>query len=354
MSKFKTFNLAKKDEIEMDKMETGTNIDKTALSGIISKTKISKKEEILNKSMQENPLPEKEMEYKSNISISGYIKTPKEKDYKKYSSDNISGYFTFNNVIKPFTMESEQERFDKIKYKTIKIKNNNIIKLYNTYQTENSIYLYLEYCNGGTIKENLDKYKNKTGRPFPEEIVQYLMKQILLGVKCLHDNGIIHRDLKLSNILLKYNNYYDLNNLNLLKAQVKIIDFNLSYIKNSHKPISVVGTFPNMAPSIIYNINNNQKHNYDEKVDIWSLGILCYEMFFGKPPLFQNMTQEEINNNIKNANFGKTIYISNQATGFLYHMLQKNKNNRYSVDELLNYKFINNNISNNNLNKFKK
>ena len=78
--------------------------------------------------MQENPLPEKEMEYKSNISISGYIKTPKEKDYKKYRSDNISGYFTFNNVIKPFTMESEQERFDKIKYKTIKIKNNNIIK----------------------------------------------------------------------------------------------------------------------------------------------------------------------------------------------------------------------------------
>ena len=235
-----------------------------------------------------------------------------------------------------------------------KIKNNNIIKLYNTYQTENSIYLYLEYCNGGTIKENLDKYKNKTGRPFPEEIVQYLMKQILLGVKCLHDNGIIHRDLKLSNILLKYNNYYDLNNLNLLKAQVKIIDFNLSYIKNSYEPISVVGTFPNMAPSIIYNINNNQKHNYDEKVDIWSLGILCYEMFFGKPPLFQNMSQEEINNNIKNANFDKTIYISNQAIGFLYHMLQKNKNNRYSVDELLNYKFINNNISNNNLNKFKK
>ena len=40
-----------------------------------------------------------------------------------------------------------------------------------------------------------------------------------------------------------------------------------------------------------------------------ALGILCYEMFFGKPPLFQNMTQEEINNNIKNANFDKTIYI---------------------------------------------
>ena len=128
MSKFKKINLAKKDEIEIEKMETGTNIDKTALSGIISKNKISKKEEILNKSKQENPLPEKEMEYKSNISISGFIKTPKEKDFKKFNSDNVSGYFTFNNVIKPFPIDSEQERFDKIKFKTIKIKNNNIIK----------------------------------------------------------------------------------------------------------------------------------------------------------------------------------------------------------------------------------
>ena len=84
-----------------------------------------------------------------------------------------------------------------------KIKNNNIIYLYNTFRDKDFIYLYLEYCNGGTIKDNLDKYIKKTGRPFPEKYVQYLMKQILLGVKYLHDNGIIHRDLKLSNILLK-------------------------------------------------------------------------------------------------------------------------------------------------------
>ena len=128
MSKFNKLNLDKKDEIEMEKMETGTNIDKTALSNIISKNKISKREEIFNKSMQENPLPEKEIEYKSNISISGFIKTSKEKNYKKYYSDNISGYFTFNNPIKPFPIDSEQQRFDIIKRKSNKIKNNNIIK----------------------------------------------------------------------------------------------------------------------------------------------------------------------------------------------------------------------------------
>ena len=220
-----------------------------------------------------------------------------------------------------------------------KIKNNNIIYLYNTFRDKDFIYLYLEYCNGGTIKDNLDKYIKKTGRPLPEKYVQHLMKQTLLGVKYLHDNGIIHRDLKLSNILLKYKNDYDANNLNILSAQAKIIDFNLSYIRNKSEPISVVGTLPNMAPSIIYNMNNNQKQNYDEKVDIWSLGTLCYEMFFGKP-LFQNMTQEEMCNNIINADFEIPTTISNQAREFLYCMLQKHKINRYSARSLLNHQFI--------------
>ena len=224
--------------------------------------------------------------------------------------------------------------------KKIKNHNNNIIKLYNIFQDEEFIYLYLEYCNGGTIKENLDKYIKLAYRPFPEKYIQHLMKQILLGVKFLHDNGIIHRDLKLNNILLKYNNDYNLNNLNILSAQVKIIDFNLSYIKNNSEPISAVGTLQNMAPSIIHNLNNNEKQNYDEKVDIWSLGTLCYEMLFGTP-LFQNMTNEEICNNIINANVvvpKKNILI--QAREFLYCMLQKDKNYRYSASQLLKHQFI--------------
>lgn len=221
-----------------------------------------------------------------------------------------------------------------------KIKNNNIINLYNTFQNKDCIYLFLEYCNGGTIKENLDKYLNKTGKPFPEKYIQHLMKQILLGVKYLHDNGIIHRDLKLNNILLKYKNNYDLNNINILSAQAKIIDFNLSYIKNNYyEPYSVVGTLPNMAPNIIYNINNNQKKSYDEKVDIWSVGTLCYEMLFGKP-LFQNMTQEDICKNIINANFVIPNNISIQARDFLDCMLQKDKNYIYSASQLLNHQFI--------------
>ena len=147
MSKIKELILEKKDEIEMEKLETGTNMDKTAISGILSKSKFSKKEEISNKSLQEKPIPLKEKEIKKedekekenefenkfnkqNLSMTGSIKTTnKDLVLKKYNSETISGYFTFNNnKIKPFAMNSELERFDKKILKTSKIKNNNIIK----------------------------------------------------------------------------------------------------------------------------------------------------------------------------------------------------------------------------------
>ena len=127
MSKFKKFD--KKNDLEMEKMETGTNIDKSAFSGILTKSKISKKDEILNKSLEDKTIPGKEIDNKSNISNTGSIKIEKEKPFKKYNSEKISGYFSFNkNKLKAFDINSEQERFDKIKFKTIKITNNNIIK----------------------------------------------------------------------------------------------------------------------------------------------------------------------------------------------------------------------------------
>ena len=133
MSKFKNFNLEKKEDIDIDKMETRTNVDKSGTSGYLSKSKISKKEERLNKSLHEIPLPQKEQEQKSNISITDEsIKYQKGKKLDKYNSDKISGYYTFNNNnTKLLPINSEQERIDK---KTLtntinkNINNNNIIK----------------------------------------------------------------------------------------------------------------------------------------------------------------------------------------------------------------------------------
>lgn len=163
MSTLKKLNLDKKDDIEMEKMETGANIDKSAISGILSKSKISKKEEIFNKSMKEKSPQEKEFEYKSNLSASAFNKTPNENNFRKYNSDNVSGYFTFNNKeIKPFPINSKNERFDKIKCKTIK--NNNIIKRVKEFVPAKE-YLDLLY----EIDEEEEEIKNDKNIKIKEE-----------------------------------------------------------------------------------------------------------------------------------------------------------------------------------------
>ena len=214
----------------------------------------------------------------------------------------------------------------------------NIIKLYYALKQSNFTYLGIEYCNGGSLSKNLYEFIKIHKKPFPEKLVQKLMKQILSGIKYLHDKGIIHRDLKLNNILLHYDNDYDLKNNNLYEATIKIIDFNISYMPNGSMPYTVVGTSPNMAPSIVQNIYASPKP-YDDKVDIWSLGTLCYEMLFGKP-LFTGFKRDEIYQKILNKNFNIPKSISIQARTFLLNMLRAQGIDRLSASQLLNHEFI--------------
>ena len=209
---------------------------------------------------------------------------------------------------------------------------NNIIKLYDVKVTKENIYLIMEYCNGGSLKKALNNYKQKFGKPFTEDIVQYLMKQILTAVEYLHNHGIIHRDLKLENILLKYDNgnENEQNNLNFFMSQIKIIDFNISsrsqkFEKNIKKPNE--------------EFESNIYETVDEKVDIWYLGLLCYEMLTGEKLFPEGY-------NIKHL-YGITLpqNISLSAQTFLLSMLQINKEKRLSATQLLKHEFITKNTN---------
>lgn len=208
-----------------------------------------------------------------------------------------------------------------------KVKHPNIVKLFDVKVKKDYIYLVMEYCNGGSLSDALNNYLNKYGAPFSEELVRYLMKQILSGVEYLHKHGIIHRDLKLENILLKYKSEYEAQYDNIFLSQIKIIDFDVSFRTDTFN-------YNYNDPTFVY--NDFDEIICDEKVDIWSLGILCYEMMTGKKPFKEG---EKITQ-IQNINIKIPKNISLDAQSFLFCMLQKDGEKRFSASDLLRHNFI--------------
>ena len=128
---------------------------------------------------------------------------------------------------------AEKKNFNREVEIMYKLNHPNIVKLYEVKETPQYFYLVTEYCNGGSLSDLLEDYIDKNNSGFPEKIVQYLMKQIVEALKYLHAKRILHRDIKLDNILVHFENEEDRKNKNMLKAKVKIIDFGFArYLKN--------------------------------------------------------------------------------------------------------------------------
>ena len=128
----------------------------------------------------------------------------------------------------------------------------NIVKLEDVKITKKHYYLVMEYCNGGSLSDCLNKYQELYNKTFSEEIVQYLMRQIIQGLKYIHNKNIIHRDLKLDNILVNFDSDEDKKNVNMMKAEVKIIDFGFAtHLKKEDLCYSTLGSPINMDPKIL-------------------------------------------------------------------------------------------------------
>lgn len=143
----------------------------------------------------------------------------------------------------------------------------NIVQYLGCERGELSISIYLEYISGGSIGSCLRKHGK-----FEESVVKSLTRQTLSGLSYLHDQGILHRDLKADNILLD------------LDGTCKISDFGISKktdnIYGNDASNSMQGSVFWMAPEVV----QSQGQGYSAKVDIWSLGCVVLEMFAGRRP----------------------------------------------------------------------
>ena len=133
------------------------------------------------------------------------------------------------------------------------LKHPNICKLEEVKETQEYYLLVMEYINGGSLSKCFDQYKEKYKvSAFPEIIVQRIMKQIISAFKFIHSKNIMHRDITLENIMVNYTNQKDKDDINLLNAQIKIIDFGVA-IKGFGKNVigrNCKGLFPILKETI--------------------------------------------------------------------------------------------------------
>ena len=193
----------------------------------------------------------------------------------------------------------------------------NILKLYEYYQDEKNYYLITELCNGGELFDRIISHGS-----FSEAIAATYMRQILSVVSYCHDRSIVHRDLKPENFLL---------DTSAEDANLKVIDFGTAQFFTPGVPLTAkFGTPYYIAPEVL-------KCNYDEKCDVWSVGVILYVMLCGKPP-FRGSCNEEIYDNIVNAKLefkGKAWKtVSKVAKDLVKKALQKDPRRRISIGDM--------------------
>ena len=266
---------------------------------------------------------------------------------KKKNSDKLYAIKMIDKKI----ADTKMNRYFNYEVKILKMLNHpNIVKLEEIKQSIHNHYIIMEYVNGGVLSEYLRKYKLKYQKAFPEEVVQYLMRQIVDALIYIHDKNVIHRDLKLENIMVSFDSEKDKEELNMMKAKIKIIDFGFAIILLSDDYLvkTAVGTMLYMEPQILEKFYNQAKgdksRGYGKEADIWSLGCICYELFRGKYP-FEAKNIKELFTKI---NFDGRYTIPKTASkeiySFLDKMLQYDGKARLSASELINQPFLTKNV----------
>eukprot|EP00633_Aureoumbra_lagunensis_P000940 CAMPEP_0197292150 /NCGR_PEP_ID=MMETSP0890-20130614/21453_1 /TAXON_ID=44058 ORGANISM="Aureoumbra lagunensis, Strain CCMP1510" /NCGR_SAMPLE_ID=MMETSP0890 /ASSEMBLY_ACC=CAM_ASM_000533 /LENGTH=653 /DNA_ID=CAMNT_0042765819 /DNA_START=122 /DNA_END=2083 /DNA_ORIENTATION=- len=188
------------------------------------------------------------------------------------------------------------------------LKHKNIVELYGVYSDGNQVRLVMELVNGIELfEEILSRGKFSEGEAKP------VFGALCAAVSYMHGKGIIHRDLKPENVLVS-------------EDVVKVVDFGLSKLVAAHKGGSaartLVGTPSYLAPEI-----EDENHDYDEKVDAWSIGVTLYVMLIARFPVYKRSQD----GNIIGLEICPEFDLSPQAQSLLRRLLDPNPNTRCSV-----------------------
>ncbi|XP_069720185.1 STE20-like serine/threonine-protein kinase isoform X1 [Phaenicophaeus curvirostris] len=203
----------------------------------------------------------------------------------------------------------------------------NIVKLLDAFYYENNLWILIEFCAGGAV----DAVMLELERPLTEPQIKVVCRQTLEALNYLHENKIIHRDLKAGNILFT------------LDGDIKLADFGVS-AKNTRtiqRRDSFIGTPYWMAPEVVM-CETSKDRPYDYKADIWSLGITLIEMAQIEPPHHELNPMRVLLKIAKSdpPTLAQPSKWSSDFKDFLKKCLEKNVDARWSANQLLQHPFV--------------
>lgn len=202
-----------------------------------------------------------------------------------------------------------------------------VVNLHQVYEMASEMVLVLEFAAGGEIFNQC--VSDREEEAFSEEDVKRLMRQILKGVAFLHQNNVVHLDLKPQNILLTSS---------CPLGDIKIVDFGLSRMISSHQELrEIMGTPEYVAPEIL---------NYEPistATDMWSIGVLAYVMLTGISP-FLGEDKQETFLNISQLNVSYTEeelqQLDQDALSFIQSLLRKQPQDRATAEQCLKHPWL--------------
>ncbi|KAF5891541.1 serine/threonine-protein kinase Nek5-like, partial [Clarias magur] len=208
-----------------------------------------------------------------------------------------------------------------------KMKHPNIVAFFQSFQERNSLYIVMEYCDGGDL---MKKITLQRGQPFKEEQIVDWFVQICLGLKHIHDRKVLHRDIKAQNIFLTQGG-----------TKVKLGDFGIARMLNNTTEMArtCVGTPYYISPEICEN------RPYNNKTDIWSLGCVLYELCTLRHP-FEGSSLKQLIMKICRGHYTPVSQrYSTELRLLLSQLFKVSPRDRPSVTSLLKRPLLNKHIS---------
>ncbi|XP_029186576.2 aurora kinase C-like isoform X1 [Acropora millepora] len=194
-----------------------------------------------------------------------------------------------------------------------------ILRLFGYFYDSTRVYLILEFAPKGELYKELTKQQR-----FDEKKSSNYIRQLAQALKYCHAKKVIHRDIKPENLLLG------------IKGDLKIADFGWSVHAPSSRRTTICGTLDYLPPEMI------EGREHDEKVDLWSLGVLCYEFLVGKPP-FEAEGHHATYNRISRVDLKFPDYVSAGARDLISKLLIHDPHKRLPLNGVLAHPWIRNN-----------